>query len=343
MRPVLESITGGTEDTYRVSTPFDLGLDGGAAIIRDIMHNIDGADIVVADLTNRNPNVFYELGITHALGKPCVAVLEEGQPIEFDVNAYRVYRVNLRTSDFDADERSYERARNLLSPALSAAHQATSDWKKLENPVIDYYHAPMTFISPAPALAETYFINFVQPVLTALTLRRGNRYFYDIGIAPIGPDIPDRMDEVVPLSPEDREDLDLHVVIPDRIDLAKHEYADRLRGKAHPAVVETSGRSKTLWAYRTSQGLHLIDIPTVMRGVESAVERRMRFPGVEHDSDEWRGVEVQEINRFLLVLETSIRNRLDNDHVRRRVRLTLSTQALNERGAEWLSSVFPQR
>ena len=41
-------------------------LYGSKPIMEDILEGIESAEIVVADLTGRNPNVFYELGITHS-------------------------------------------------------------------------------------------------------------------------------------------------------------------------------------------------------------------------------------------------------------------------------------
>lgn len=37
-------------------------LVGGGHIIRDILRGVPEAEVVIADLTGRNPNVFYELG-----------------------------------------------------------------------------------------------------------------------------------------------------------------------------------------------------------------------------------------------------------------------------------------
>lgn len=34
-------------------------------IMNDILESIDYADIIIAEMTNKNPNVFYELGICH--------------------------------------------------------------------------------------------------------------------------------------------------------------------------------------------------------------------------------------------------------------------------------------
>jgi hypothetical protein len=44
------------------------------------------APMVVADLTDRNPNVFYELAIRHVTRKPFVQMMQEGQQVPFDIS-----------------------------------------------------------------------------------------------------------------------------------------------------------------------------------------------------------------------------------------------------------------
>jgi hypothetical protein len=60
------------------------------------------ADLVVADLSGRNPNVFYELGFRHALGSPSISISNDLDGLPFDVATYRtiLYRVdNLKKAD----------------------------------------------------------------------------------------------------------------------------------------------------------------------------------------------------------------------------------------------------
>src|SRR3954453_10572257 len=49
-----------------------------------IQHVIDDP-LVIADLTGRNPNVFYELAIRHAVRKPYIQLIEAGEALPFDV------------------------------------------------------------------------------------------------------------------------------------------------------------------------------------------------------------------------------------------------------------------
>ena len=47
------------------------------SLLDKIVEYIDQADVVIADCTDRNPNVFYELGIAHAKKKPVVLITSD--------------------------------------------------------------------------------------------------------------------------------------------------------------------------------------------------------------------------------------------------------------------------
>jgi len=59
-------------------------------ILKDIVRGIAEADLVVADLTYLNANVFYELGISHTMQKPTVLLTQSTEEIPFDLKSYRV-------------------------------------------------------------------------------------------------------------------------------------------------------------------------------------------------------------------------------------------------------------
>ncbi len=66
-----------------------------ATIIQDVFALIYRARIVVVDFTGRNPNVFYETGIAHALGKPVVPITQSPDDVPFDVRHHRYLRYTL--------------------------------------------------------------------------------------------------------------------------------------------------------------------------------------------------------------------------------------------------------
>ncbi|MDB9824245.1 nucleoside 2-deoxyribosyltransferase [Flavobacteriaceae bacterium] len=58
------------------------------SILDRIYNQISKADIVIADMTNRNPNVFYEVGYAHALGKTTILLTKNSDDIPFDLKHY---------------------------------------------------------------------------------------------------------------------------------------------------------------------------------------------------------------------------------------------------------------
>lgn len=63
-----------------------------AAIIQDVVALIDRSRIVVCDCSGRNPNVFYEAGIAHTLGREVILVTQNDQDIPFDLRHLRYIR-----------------------------------------------------------------------------------------------------------------------------------------------------------------------------------------------------------------------------------------------------------
>jgi hypothetical protein len=54
-----------------------------------LYQQIEEADVIIADLTSRNPNVFYELGYSHAREKLCILITAEATNIPFNVKHRR--------------------------------------------------------------------------------------------------------------------------------------------------------------------------------------------------------------------------------------------------------------
>lgn len=58
------------------------------SILQRIYNQIDKADVIVSDMTGRNPNVFYETGYAHALGKHVILLTQNSEDIPFDLKLY---------------------------------------------------------------------------------------------------------------------------------------------------------------------------------------------------------------------------------------------------------------
>ncbi|WP_256545753.1 hypothetical protein [Halobellus inordinatus] len=79
-------------------------VDSQRAIIEDIINGIANADLIVADLTGTNPNVFYELGIAHGLGVPTVLIAQDIDELPFDLAAYKTIEYSLLFSEIEEFE-----------------------------------------------------------------------------------------------------------------------------------------------------------------------------------------------------------------------------------------------
>ena len=58
-------------------------------MLERIYRQIDAADFIVADLSNRSANVFYELGYAHAKEKTCILLTKNADDIPFDLKHKR--------------------------------------------------------------------------------------------------------------------------------------------------------------------------------------------------------------------------------------------------------------
>lgn len=61
-------------------------------IIQDIVSIIARAKVVICDCTGKNPNVFYEAGIAHAIGKEVILITQSEHDVPFDLRHLRYIR-----------------------------------------------------------------------------------------------------------------------------------------------------------------------------------------------------------------------------------------------------------
>ena len=68
------------------------------SVMTDIWNAIAACRIVIADCTGKNPNVFYEIGIAHTIGRPTVLISQNIDDVPFDLRHVRcvVYKCTPR-------------------------------------------------------------------------------------------------------------------------------------------------------------------------------------------------------------------------------------------------------
>lgn len=73
----------------------------GQIVIEDIWTKINQSAIIIADVTTRNPNVMYELGIVHTIGKPTILMTQDIDDIPFDFKHLRHYAYDFTYEGFN--------------------------------------------------------------------------------------------------------------------------------------------------------------------------------------------------------------------------------------------------
>lgn len=103
-------------------------LDNQRSILQDIVDGIYQADVIIADLTGLNANVFYELGLAHAMNKKVIIITQEIGELPFDIKSYRANEYSLQ---FNKLPKFIDELKKLLFGAIDNSVQ-------YGNPVSDY-------------------------------------------------------------------------------------------------------------------------------------------------------------------------------------------------------------
>lgn len=95
-------------------------------ITSQIIDMLVEAPLVIADLSDENPNVFYELAIRHVIGLPCIQLIKSGQKIPFDTSGMRTIQYELRV---DLAHKAMEELQQQISSIKKGTY-------KPDNPVL---------------------------------------------------------------------------------------------------------------------------------------------------------------------------------------------------------------
>jgi nucleoside 2-deoxyribosyltransferase len=113
-------------------------------ILSSIVQGITKADVVIADLTLTNANVFYELGLCHGLGVPVILIAQSITDVPFDL---RSYKIHIYETHFDKIGKLRDFLRNIV-----IRHQAGEI--VFSNPIKDFsIHSIQPDVIPAVTAA----------------------------------------------------------------------------------------------------------------------------------------------------------------------------------------------
>jgi len=77
------------------------------SVMEQVWDQISKAKVLLADLTDKNPNVFYELGLAHAARKPVIFSAARVEDVPFDLRHLRVIIYDIREPEWAATLRKY--------------------------------------------------------------------------------------------------------------------------------------------------------------------------------------------------------------------------------------------
>ena len=110
-------------------------IENQRSIMRDVIEGIVNCDLIVADLTGSNPNVYYELGIAHALGKPVIHLTQDLEEVPFDLQSYRLIEYSTHFEEIEKAMRQLDSyASRFLEGKLQVGNPVT-DFRP-DNPVV---------------------------------------------------------------------------------------------------------------------------------------------------------------------------------------------------------------
>ena len=112
-------------------------------VMQDIQASILAADLILCEMSDRNPNVFYELGLAHAIGKPAILISRKADDIPFDLRHVRVIL-------YDSTEAGWEsKLREDIGAAAQAVVTSSEIWPP---PLIDVSPTLRTNIPASPSI-----------------------------------------------------------------------------------------------------------------------------------------------------------------------------------------------
>jgi hypothetical protein len=94
--------------TQNFNCVLSLNMATAGQIVDQVWQQLRYAETIVADLTGRNSNVFYEVGLAHALGKQIIFITQDSDQLPFDVSTSRC--IKYQETDLVSLQKELERA-----------------------------------------------------------------------------------------------------------------------------------------------------------------------------------------------------------------------------------------
>jgi hypothetical protein len=109
------------------------------SLIASIVEKLKTARIVLADITDRNPNVFYELGVRHALSKRTIVISQNTSDIPSDLRGYWSLEYGIRPAQVAQFKRDIHRLITEIEKNPDKSDSPVCDYLERENITILRY------------------------------------------------------------------------------------------------------------------------------------------------------------------------------------------------------------
>lgn len=123
IKPAVEGLAVKGEQVFKCIRADFISSTG--SITRQVLQRLYTSDAVIADLTDLNPNVFYELGVRHALRNKTILIALEGTKAPFDVGDLRIIYYEDRVGA----------EKEVIPKIQEALSSFTSDVDQLDSPI----------------------------------------------------------------------------------------------------------------------------------------------------------------------------------------------------------------